>query len=275
MRPESTRKAFTLIELLVVIAIIAILAAILFPVFATAREKARQSACLTNEKQLGLAFMQYQQDYDEILPPAQINATGTYNWDSLFWHDLIYPYVKSVVFFNCPSLSGTGAVGPVTTTWIDNAAWPGAFHIGVDSTHNPSYGVNNNYFNGNSDTSGSYKGQGCSAPFYGKFGLQMAQIRLPSDTILMTEYVSTGQPLSRAPWGLDPGLTATPVPGAPTWTNPGTIANQVYRHLGTTNVLFCDGHAKNMTQPAILATHAPTSGTITTPIYYMFTVQQD
>ena len=61
-------KGFTLIELLVVIAIIAILAAILFPVFSTAREKARQSACLSNLKQIGLAMMQYTQDYDEQLP---------------------------------------------------------------------------------------------------------------------------------------------------------------------------------------------------------------
>ncbi len=64
---RDLRRAFTLIELLVVIAIIAILAAILFPVFAKAREKARQSSCQSNVKQLGLAFMQYTQDYDEKL----------------------------------------------------------------------------------------------------------------------------------------------------------------------------------------------------------------
>ena len=69
------RRGFTLIELLVVIAIIAILAAILFPVFARAREKARQTACLNNVKQLSLAVMQYTQDYDEILPACTTPAT--------------------------------------------------------------------------------------------------------------------------------------------------------------------------------------------------------
>ncbi|GAB4461972.1 MAG: hypothetical protein OHK0029_28090 [Armatimonadaceae bacterium] len=68
---RSTRSAFTLIELLVVIAIIAILAAILFPVFAQAREKARQTVCLSNMKQIGLAFMMYAQDHDEMFPPGR------------------------------------------------------------------------------------------------------------------------------------------------------------------------------------------------------------
>ena len=74
MKRPNTLKGFTLIELLVVIAIIAILAAILFPVFAQAREKARQISCLSNEKQIGLAFMQYIQDYDETYPHQQFDG---------------------------------------------------------------------------------------------------------------------------------------------------------------------------------------------------------
>lgn len=101
---------FTLIELLVVIAIIAILAAILFPVFARVREKARQASCTSNEKQLSLAFMQYAQDNDETLPPQHFN--GPYGWAGE-----IYPYVKSAGVYKCPddptqgvSASGATAV---------------------------------------------------------------------------------------------------------------------------------------------------------------------
>src|SRR5215212_3202179 len=76
---QASRKAFTLIELLVVIAIIAILAAILFPVFARARENARRTSCLSNLKQLGLAFVQYTQDYDERLPNTTDGGNGGAN----------------------------------------------------------------------------------------------------------------------------------------------------------------------------------------------------
>ncbi|MDR3708246.1 MAG: DUF1559 domain-containing protein [Capsulimonadaceae bacterium] len=99
-------KAFTLIELLVVIAIISILAAILFPVFATAREKARQTACLSNEKQIGLAMIQYAQDYDEFFT----GGTNPYG-SGEGWAGTIYPYVKAAKVFACPSdTSFNGAV---------------------------------------------------------------------------------------------------------------------------------------------------------------------
>jgi prepilin-type N-terminal cleavage/methylation domain-containing protein/prepilin-type processing-associated H-X9-DG protein len=125
------RRAFTLIELLVVIAIIAILAAILFPVFARARENARRASCQSNLKQIGLGVLQYVQDYDEKYPIAwygasypggyqdvtqtEVGTPGAFfkfctsgtcgssyqNW--LSWMDIIYPYVKSVQIFKCPS----------------------------------------------------------------------------------------------------------------------------------------------------------------------------
>lgn len=91
------RKGFTLIELLVVIAIIAILAAILFPVFARAREKARQTSCLSNIKQLGIAMLAYQQDYDEVSPPRD---TGPYRWG---WPVELQPYCKNWQILVCPS----------------------------------------------------------------------------------------------------------------------------------------------------------------------------
>jgi len=97
-------RAFTLIELLVVIAIIAILAAILFPVFAQAREKARATACLSNLKQIGLAVQQYVQDYDETYPNGTDNwIVGTTAANVGGWAGQIYPYVKSAGAFICPS----------------------------------------------------------------------------------------------------------------------------------------------------------------------------
>lgn len=100
-------KAFTLIELLVVIAIISILAAILFPVFATAREKARQTACASNMKQLGLAALQYSQDYDELYPDGLQGAGNRGNG----WGGQIYPYVKSAQAYTCPDDTTPAAGG--------------------------------------------------------------------------------------------------------------------------------------------------------------------
>lgn len=107
--PRCGRTAFTLIELLVVIAIIAILAAILFPVFAQAREKARQTSCLSNQKQLGAAFLQYSQDYDESLPfgNGTLQAAMPYTANSCNrtsgWAGPMYPYIKNKQVYICPS----------------------------------------------------------------------------------------------------------------------------------------------------------------------------
>ena len=100
MNSERVR-AFTLIELLVVIAIIAILAAILFPVFAQAREAARQTACTSNLKQIGIGLKMYQQDYDETYPPSQTGATLLVSWPTM-----MQPYIKNAQVFICPSTFG-------------------------------------------------------------------------------------------------------------------------------------------------------------------------
>lgn len=92
------RKAFTLIELLVVIAIIAILAAILFPVFAQARESARRTQCLSNTKQAGLAMAMYVQDYDEVTPAVVHDGSGKEN----DFYAILQPYVKNISIFYCP-----------------------------------------------------------------------------------------------------------------------------------------------------------------------------
>jgi len=122
---KRLRKGFTLIELLVVIAIIAILAAILFPVFARARESARRTACLSNLKQMGLAVMMYVQDYDEHYPQTAYSIPGAtaadmpdqklWITDGIVWQQIIYPYSKNAQLFICPSSQlSTNGDRPVT-----------------------------------------------------------------------------------------------------------------------------------------------------------------
>ena len=116
-QPRACRKGFTLIELLVVIAIIALLAAILFPVFSRARENARKTSCLNNQKQVALGFLQYTQDYDEMLPGSTDGGPGdgkVGGW--IFYQPFggapgafdvsrgsIFPYVKNRQIYICPS----------------------------------------------------------------------------------------------------------------------------------------------------------------------------
>jgi len=112
-RHVSARKGFTLIELLVVIAIIAILAAILFPVFARARENARRSSCQSNLKQIGLGLSQYTQDYDEMYPQVYPDAATNPCCDARRpggWTQVIQPYIKSTQLFACPSNSANGGI---------------------------------------------------------------------------------------------------------------------------------------------------------------------
>lgn len=128
---RGTKKGFTLIELLVVIAIIAILAAILFPVFAKAREKARQASCLSNEKQIGLGLMMYMQDYDETYPMAyyyQNNATSANGY--VHWSGMISPYVKSNNIWVCPSSVNGG--------WAPTCFGTSTNHPGNQTTLNTS-----------------------------------------------------------------------------------------------------------------------------------------
>src|SRR4051794_3392791 len=112
MRPRPARSGFTLIELLVVIAIIAVLAAILFPVFAQAREKARAAACMSNFRQIGNGVQMYTQDYDELLPETGLqgvfrnaanNGLGQLYMGVLPFHLAVQPYVKNYGVFGCPS----------------------------------------------------------------------------------------------------------------------------------------------------------------------------
>lgn len=152
-------RGFTLIELLVVIAIIAILAAILFPVFAQAREKARAIACLSNEKQIGLAYMQYVQDYDETFEFSQ-----TFGVPGAGWAGRIYPYVKSKQVYTCPDDS-----------WARPAWKPNI----VSYAQNSNMSASNPWWDWTTDANGNYTG--------GMGTATMATLTAPSSTVMAYE----------------------------------------------------------------------------------------
>ena len=134
---QKTRLAFTLIELLVVIAIIAILAAILFPVFAKAREKARQSSCSSNLKQIGIACLAYVQDYDERMV-TYYDGTSAYGWE-----EKVGPYIKNTQLFVCPSGKGTNCVSPAHAPETNVRARLGATSYGLNIVKLPYSGTTN------------------------------------------------------------------------------------------------------------------------------------
>ena len=207
------QKAFTLIELLVVIAIIAILAAILFPVFATAREKARQTTCASNLKQIGIAFVQYSQDYDEGTP-ACIYPAGGAGYPTTTLGTLLNPYLKSQQVWRCPS----DTVNPTA----------------VNSTFtNPSYGYNM-YFMEDS-LAGSYPYSSPTALTGAPIPVPISLLQTPSlDIIVIGAW-------SGIPWIIDYlGGFQTRQEGSPSAT-PQPAATG---HNNGGNVAFADGHVK-------------------------------
>ncbi|HAZ63987.1 MAG TPA: hypothetical protein DCZ72_10315 [Armatimonadetes bacterium] len=234
------KRGFTLIELLVVIAIIAILAAILFPVFAKAREKARQASCQSNLKQIGLAVLQYAQDYDERWPGAGAPAEGR------GWVGRIFPYMKSGEVIRCPSDQTTAPClsycfnkhlvvsaqamaamkAPATTVMfceITNAKFPDGNTAAV---WDPS----------RADEGKSNIGVG---PDYGGAGwINAGLMRGPG---LSAQYV-TGT-MGNPPW--------------PHWSTSEMPA----RHMDGSNFAFGDGHVKHMRGSQVSPGHDTNSGT--------------
>ena len=221
MERGMKHKAFTLIELLIVIAIIAILAAILFPVFARARENARRSSCLSNLRQIGLGIMQYVQDYDETYPAASRYTWGVYGETNsgvtTIWRNDITPYVKNDQVFVCPSVSHLPNTGSSTK-------------YGVNSSVMKPYNARNN------STGELY-------PY-----VKIASIVSVSSTYLLMD--SGGHQIypslcwtSGATYNYIPGMGAV---GATQGTITADYVDdfKTGRHFGGLNVVFADGHVK-------------------------------
>lgn len=238
--PIFVRKnAFTLIELLVVIAIIAILAAILFPVFSRARENARKISCLNNMKQLGTGLMQYLQDYDGAM---HANLMGNYEGkagtvgEPSVWTGAIQPYIKNAGIFRCPSSKSDRpqsfqyVLSPSNRTGLDYPS------IGVNAGLSSTY---NYYHYAGFPTGGAYPRP-----------MRDSMIQYPALTVAYADSFDEGS----APGG----YMVMAYKGIATTGSTNSIAN---RHLEGTNVAFMDGHAKWYKSERLVNKSAATAGT--------------
>jgi prepilin-type N-terminal cleavage/methylation domain-containing protein/prepilin-type processing-associated H-X9-DG protein len=226
---KRQQAGFTLIEILVVIAIIVLLAAILFPVFARARENAKRSSCQSNLKQIGLAAMQYSQDYDETICPCVMNpgsppGAGVYSSNHDIYIDLLQPYVKSIQVFICPA----------STRRDLNYYQKGT---NTERTRRVSYGINVG-----GDTAGGastfYVAGACHGPgapsfcqeIGGTFPQKLAMYSEPSKMVYAGDSAGIDANGNNAST-----LTYNFVAGNP---------RPNFLHLETANLLFLDGHVK-------------------------------
>jgi prepilin-type N-terminal cleavage/methylation domain-containing protein/prepilin-type processing-associated H-X9-DG protein len=241
------RRGFTLIELLVVIAIIAILAAILFPVFARAREAARMAACRSNLKQIATGFQMYAQDYDETMPPYR-NVGGSFPGPGFLYMGIVGPYIKNGIEVT-NAANGAANVGQV---W----ACPTSKAGGAPSLNTYAY----NYYalGGTSPHTAPPNPLGAgyapfNAPEY-QYPAPLASLTRPAETILILD----GGQLARPPaayaangnsatnngvWGPHQAGSGVVAPSA------GANANEAVNRFITgrmTNVAYCDGHVKSV-----------------------------
>lgn len=262
MRSLRLRSGFTLIELLVVIAIIAILAAILFPVFAQAREKARQTSCLSNTKQLVLAHLMYAQDYDETTV-----TSWCYGFPGEFSF-FVQPYIKNLEILHCPSDPRT-ASGMATACNNPNLA-PGGVDNPSGETKSWSYGYNTGCdWNNGTGATLLYSGadlpqQDVTVTIGGKtvtvrtrprpiIGKAIAAFAAPASMILLGDTADTVvMGLGRSDLNLDK-----------TGSCNSTRKQNWPRHSGGNNVAYADGHSKYYRFKETILPGGFTDGTIT------------
>jgi prepilin-type N-terminal cleavage/methylation domain-containing protein/prepilin-type processing-associated H-X9-DG protein len=212
---DRPTRGFTLIELLIVIAIIALLAAILFPVFARARENARRASCLNNLKQIALGLLQYSQDYDERLPNYP-DDSDPHPW----YHEKLQPYVQSYQIFRCPS------VHRFTSGDVTDATYPTYGLIGpAPNTNNPRY-------------------------IYFDYGFHLPLANEPARTYMATESQEYAGRLFTKGWGSAYTKLGSVTLGA-TLTDAGSSARfHPDSHFDGYNTAFLDGHVKWIKQGA-------------------------
>ena len=259
MRKDRLKSGFTLIELLVVISIIAILASILFPVFARVRENARRSSCQSNLKQIGLGLLQYVGDYDDQMPRSFFGANPqATKIDNYKWMDAIQPYAKSEQVFVCPSDAGA------------KYRWSGNLAAGEKSENYGSYGQNGAYSAANDAQTPPRSA--------GAYLISMAEISQPAQTMWAADTNNRFE--ANGNFGIGGGNWLRAVNNPTIKTNadePRIPAGSrqldtiIDRHLGTTNVLFCDGHVKAMKLETLAQTRT-VGGVAVMP---MFTIEED
>jgi len=263
-------RAFTLIELLVVIAIIAILAAILFPVFAQAREKARQATCLSNLKQMGLAHIMYSGDYDETGAIGIYVTTPTSGIMVASWKTLDYPYIKNMGVYQCPSSPGQmaaslSAFDPLSADYywsIYDRSWVACSQSSPVYTNDPAcaaYNPNQLWFKRGYVLNGAPFGSQCALT--GTCGIgytcseckgdatPMSAIPSPADTALILDQLNV-EPLAY-PGGTMRCGGALGIPGS-AYTGAGVTCPEghqrrlswIVNHTKMWQSCFADGHAK-------------------------------
>ena len=251
---NGNRRTFTLIELLVVIAIIAILAAILFPVFAQAREKARQITCLSNLRQIGTATLMYAQDYEEQFPRTELGGDVD-DAHEYFWGDMIYPYAKNWNLLACPDDSGKmqfRVAPPAPAAYSQQWTYP--------------YGINDII------AADCVEADDPTCQHVGIAGQSLAAVTYPADTILIADNLSSSTDTedgdsTNSPSGLSHGRHEI------NWqvgrrdrsklAVGGKSQDGFPRHNGGFVLVMADGHAKWRSRPTLGGqyTFNPSAGT--------------